>query len=270
MPIQVIDVETGKALCEVALPLMWDHFAARDYHVASAGSVYWLNDEEALCVGLFLEDHTGTGFHWWRLNYRTGKILAEGRGDNNLENLLWFDRPALTEDGRHLLVIHGFHKGWGTLEGEWIDTTTLTSRKFGENRVDRQPNGDVGLVPGGKYFHIGSYIFDRQTLKLVAAREFPRDTLNTIAFSPDGSRYAAAIAKTGAVDEWPGIDEWSWYRMYPTLIRVHETISGRMLLAFSPSAAVSRLAFSADGQRLAVANDDGTIEVRDVPSATVR
>ena len=270
-PIQVIDVETGKALCEASLPLMWDDFAASDYHVASAGSVFWLNDEEALCVGLFLEDHTGTGFHWWRLNYRTGKTLAEGSGDNDIENSLWFGRPALTEDGKRLLVLHGFGKGsWGALNGAWIDTTTMVSQKLGEAKLDRKPNGDFGLVPGGKYFHIGSHIFDRQTLKLVAARDFPRDTLNTIVFSPDGSRYAAEIAKTRGQDDWPGIDEWSWYRRYPALVRVQETLSGRTLSVSSPSAAASRLAFSADGKRVAMANDDGTIEVRDVPDAAAR
>lgn len=269
-PIQVIDVETGKVLCEVALPVTWSDVGVTENKAAGAKRVHWLKDEEVLCTGYFI-DNAGVNDHWWRFNYRTGQVLKEGVTDVEKQNSLLNGLGEVTEDGKHLLVVHGEGKGsWGTLEGEWIDTTTLTSRKFGENRVDHQPNGEFGLVPGGKYFHIGSYIFDRQTLKLVAARDFPRDTLSAIAFSPDGSRYAAAISKTRAVDEWPGIDEWSWYRSYPTLVRVHETLTGKTLLAFSPSAAVWRLAFSADGQRVAVANDDGTIEVRDVPSAAVR
>ena len=235
VPLQVIDVETGKALCEVALPVMWDHFASSSYHMASGGSVYWLNDQEALCTGLCMERDSGAEFHWWRINYRTGKLLKEGTGGNDLENSMWFRRPELTEGGKRLLLIDGSGKGtWGTLSGEWIDTATLKSEKFGAAETDREPNGDFGLVPGGKYFHLGSYIFDRQTLKLVAAKDFPRYTLGAIAFSPDGGRYAVAIVKARGRDEWPGIDEWSWYSKYSAVVRVQETLTGKTLLAFSP------------------------------------
>ena len=256
-PIQVIDLDTGKVMCEVKLPVMWDHFAASGFHVASAGPVYWLNDQEALCTGLFQGNDSETGVHWWRFNYRTGKIVSEGSGDNDMLNSIWFGKPELTEDGRYLFRIHGSGKGrWGTLRGERIDTATMMLQKLDKVKADREPNGNFGLVPGGKYFHIGSHIFDRQTLKLVAARDFPGYTLSTIAFSPDGARYAAVSAES---------HEFSWYKTHPSVVRVHETLTGKSLLAFSPSAAVSRLAFSADGQRVATANDDGTIEVRDVP-----
>ena len=85
-PIQVIDLDTAKVMCEVKLPVMWDHFAASDFHVASAGSVYWLNDQEALCTGLFQGNDSETGVHWWRFNYRTGEIVSEGPGDNDMLN----------------------------------------------------------------------------------------------------------------------------------------------------------------------------------------
>ena len=271
VPIQVIDVETGKALGEVALPLTWGDFGVTEHTTAGVRRTHWLNDQEVLCTGYFIESGTGSRDQWWRFNYRTGQVLEEGPIDIKTQNSLLNGRGELTEDGRHLFVIDGIGKGsWGTLRGEWIDTTTLASQKLDEVKVDREPNGDFGLVPGGKYFHIGSYIFDRQTLKLVAARDFPRHTLSKIVFSPDGRRYAAEIVKACGVDDWPGIDDWSWYRKYPSLVRVHETLTGRTLLAFSPSAAVVRLAFSADGQHVATATDDGTIEVRDVPSAILR
>jgi WD40 repeat protein len=263
-PIQVIDVETGKALCEVALQVTWSGVGVAENKAAGAKRVYWLKDEEILCTGYFI-DNAGANDRFWRFNYRTGQVLKEGAIDIETQNSLLNGLGELTEDGRHLLVIHGHDKGWGTLVGEWIDTTTLTSRKFGKNGVDRESNGEFGLVPGGKFFHFGSYIFDRQTLKLVAAKDFPRDTLTTIAFSADGSCYAAEIAKTRGQDDWPGIDEWSWYRRYPTLVRVQQTLTGKTLSAFSPSAAAWRLAFSADAKRVATANDDGTIEIRDVP-----
>jgi WD40 repeat protein len=265
-PIQVIDVDTGKALCEVKLPVTWDHFAITEHKAAGVRRVYWLGDQEALCTGYFIESGTGARDHWWRFNYRTGQVLKDGPIDIDSQNSLLNGRGELTEDGRHLFVIHGAGKGtWGPLKGEWIDTATLASRNSDEAKIDRQPNGDFGLVPGGKYFHIGSHIFDRQTLKLVAARDFPRHNLSSIAFSADGTRYAAVITKSRSPDDWPGIDEWSWYAQYSSIVRVHETLTGKTLLAFSPSAAVLRLAFSADGQRIATANDDGTIELRDVP-----
>jgi WD40 repeat protein len=265
--IQVIDLDSGQVVCEVKLPIMWDHSAASDFHVASAGPTYWLNDQEALCTGLFQGNDSGTDFHWWRFNYRTGKIISEGPGENDLLNSIWSGKPELTEDGRYLFRVHGDGKGrWGTLRGERIDTATMILQKLADVKADREPNGDFGLVPGGKYFHIGSHIFDRGTLKRIAARDFPPYTLRTIAFSPDATRYAAVIAKSRGPDSWPGIDEWSWYTKYSSIVRVHETLTGKALLAFSPSAAVSRIAFSADDQRVATANDDGTIEVRDVPS----
>jgi WD40 repeat protein len=270
-PIEVIDVETGKALCEVKLPVMWDHFAASNYHLASAGKTYWLNDQEALCTGVFLRDNTGRGFNWWRFNYRTGTVVDEGSGNNDMQNSVWFRTPELMEDGKHLFLVDGRGKGtWGTLKGESIDTATMILQTLDEVKVDREPNGDFGLVPGGKYFHIGSHIFDRQTLKLVAARDFPRYDLKKIAFSPDGARYAAVLTKSPSHNEWYGIDAWSWYAKYPSVVRVHETLSGKTLLAYSPSAAVYQLAFSPDGQRLATANADGAIEVRDIPPSTAQ
>ena len=226
-PIQVFDVETGKALCEVALPVTWEHFAVTE-KVAGVKRVYWLDDQEALCTGYFIESGTGARDHWWRFNYQTGQVLKDGPIDVESQNSLLNGRGELTEDGRHLFVIHGADKGtWGPLKGEWIDTATLASQNSGEAKIERQPNGDFGLVPGGKYFHIGSHIFDRQTLKLVAARDFPRYTLSVIAFSPDGTRYAAVILKSRGADEWPGIDEWSWYAKYSSVVRVHETLTGK-------------------------------------------
>lgn len=270
-PIQVIDLDTGKALCEVALPLTWGDFGVTEHKAARVSRVHWVNDQEVLCTGCFIESGTGARYHWWRFNYRTGQVVKEGPIDIHTQNSLLNGRGELTENGRHLFVIDGGHKGsWGHVRSEWIDTGTLASQNGVEAKIDRQPNGEFGLIPGGKYFHIGSHIFDRQTLKLVAARDFPRDTLSMIAFSHDGSRYAAVVAKTRGLDDWPGIDEWSWYKTYSSVVRVHETLAGKALLAFSPSASVWRLAFSADGRRIATANDDGTIEVWDVFSPTSR
>ena len=42
------------------------------------------------------------------------------------------------------------------------------------------------------------------------------------------------------------------------------TLSGSTLLAFAPTHAAGSMKFSPDGKRLAVAYDDGTIEIREV------
>ena len=242
--------------------------------------VYWLNDETALCTGWSIESRVGATWHWWRFNCRTGKVLNGGSIDTRTQNSLLNSLGELTEDGKHLLVIHGSAMGgWGrTVRGELVDTATLRSRSLGQEELDREPTGDFGLVPGGKYFHIGSHIFDRRTLKRVAAKDFPRDRLCKVAFSPDGSRYAAVVSKVRGAKVWPGVDTWPSNRQYPVIVRVHETLTGRILLAFSPpppasqlayafAAVGSQIAFSPDGQRLATVNDDGSIEVRSVPSA---
>lgn len=268
-PIQVIDVETGKALCEVALPVTWEHSAVTEDKVAGVSRVYWLDDQEALCTGYFIESGTGMRFHWWRFNYRTGRVLKDGPIDIESQNSLLNGLGELTEDGRHLFVIDGAGKGtWGPLKGEWIDTATLASQNSREAKIERQPNGDFGLVPGGNYFHIGSHIFDRQTLKLVAARDFPGYRLSTVVFSPDGTRYAAVIAKPWRPDHWFGVDKDEWSQKTSSFVRVHEILTGKTLLAVSPSSDVWRVVLSADGQRIATANDDGTIELWNVPPAS--
>ena len=79
---------------------------------AGARRVHWLKDDEILCTGYFIDD-TGVHDHLWRFNYRTGQVLKEGTIDIEKQNSLLNGLGELTEDGRHLLVIHGYHKGGG-------------------------------------------------------------------------------------------------------------------------------------------------------------
>jgi WD40 repeat protein len=122
----------------------------------------------------------------------------------------------------------------------------------------------VGLVPGGRYFHLGTQIYDRQTLKPVAAREFPHMDVTGMTFSGTGDRYAVVMWKSR--DE----DDHDWWRHRDankeSLVRVHETLNGNTLLALSPTHAARSMRFSSDGKRLAIACDDGTIEIRDLPA----
>jgi WD40 repeat protein len=91
---------------------------------------------------------------------------------------------------------------------------------------------------------------------VVSAKDFPGDrtTIGTVTFSPDGSRYAASLWQHN-LGEQPR-----------TAVLVHETLTSRILAAFLPPTGVALLRFSQDGTRLAIAYDDGTLELRTVPS----
>jgi WD40 repeat protein len=206
---------------------------------------------------------SGASEDWWRLNHQTGDIIAH---DNPLSIPLLDARRDLetkigrvgdgevTEDGKHLFVVGGGGKGAapdvaGQIALETVQTTDL-------GRIDRPVDGPFGLVPGGKYFHLGLHIYDRRSLNLVAAKEFPGDraTIGTVTFSPNGSRYAASLWQHN-LEEQPR-----------AAVLVHETLTSRILAAFSPPTGALLLRFSQDGTQLAVAYADGTLELRTVSS----
>jgi WD40 repeat protein len=159
----------------------------------------------------------------------------------------------MTEDGKQLFLIGGGGKTPPSVAGQ-IDLETFQTSDLG--RIDRPVNGPFGLVPGGKYFHLGLHIYDRRSLNLVAAKDFPGDqtTIRTVTFSPDGSRYAASLWQHNRGEE------------PRTAVLVHETLTSRILGAFLPPTGVALLRFSQDGTQLAVAYDDRTLELRTVPS----
>jgi hypothetical protein len=159
----------------------------------------------------------------------------------------------LAEDGKTVFWAHDLGKNTPPWTAEKTDLATMECVMLGKIPVEHWPNGDFGLVPGGKYFHLGSQIYDRRTLKLVAAREFLGYGLRVIGFSPDGSRYAAMLQK--ARDS---------HAKTEALVRVQDTLTGRTVLAFTPPAAVLQFRFSNKGEQLAIAYDDGTLESRAV------
>ena len=245
-----MDLETGKTVCEVMLPLKWEQYMTR---------MYWLDKSMALALG---------EGHWRRFNYQTGKIVAEGTIDIDKQNSLYNGRGELTEDGKTLFYAHDAGKASPPWSVEVTDVATLEGHALGEIRPEQWPNGPVGLVPGGRYFHLGTQIYDRQTLKPVAAREFPHMDVTGMTFSATGDRYAVVMWKSQ--DE----DDHDWWRhrdaANESLVRVHETLSGSTLLAFAPTHAAGSMKFSPDGKRLAIAYDDGTIEIRDLLAKTAK
>ncbi len=248
-PIQVVDLDTGKACCELTLPLTWHGFDAPPRGLARLSRVYWLNKEEVLCTGYFHHEGIGSRDHWWRFDCQTGEIVDEGRRDMSERYAFGHGRGFVTEDGGHLFLLHGGWKGSLPAEIARVNLRTFQSSELG--RIARRPRGEFGLVPGGKYFRLGLHIYDRRNLGLVAAKEFPYDKvgIGSVAFSLDGERYAIALrSKTEYV------------------VVIYETLTNRVLLAFRPTTPVVRLQFSQNGSRLALAYADGTLEVRSVPA----
>jgi WD40 repeat protein len=263
LQVHVVDLDTGKSICQASLLLPWEVRAA-SRSLAHAGNVHWLSDREVIHTGRFLHRHNGAFEDWWRLNYQTGDLIeldnplsipVEGaRSDLEPKFARFRSDGDVTEDGKHLFVIGGGGKGDPPNLAGQIDLETLQTTDLG--RIDRPADGPFGLVPGGKYFHLGLHIYDRRSLNLVAAKDFPRDrvTIGTMTFSPDGSRYAASLWQHN-LGEQPR-----------AAVLVHGTLTSRILAAFLPPSRVALLRFSQDGTQLAVAYDDGTLELRTVPS----
>ncbi len=250
--VRVVDLDTGTACCEVALPLAWHGSEASRQGAATLRHVYWLSDQEALCTGYFIKSNIGvTGYHWWRFNCQTGKVLSEGRLDLGEQNALCNGRGLVTEDGNHLFYVDGGGKGSPPTAAGRVNLRTFRSAELG--RIDRPINGRFGLVPGGKYSHLGLHVYDRRTLNLVAAREFPHDKarVGLVTFSLDGSRCAAALYSNAKPE---------------AVVVVYETLTNRVLLAFTSAMTVAHFRLSQNGTRLALAYNDGTLEVRSVPS----
>ena len=202
-PSLVVDLDSGRAVCEVSPALNWDQYMTR---------LFWINDTEVLAIG---------DGHWWRVNYRTGKGIAKGTIDIEKQNPLYNGRGELTEDGKKLLDMHNGGKCTPPWTVDVTDVATLRCSTLGEVKTEHWPEGPCGLVPGGKYFHLGTQIYDRQSLKPVAAREFPHMEITAIVFSADGSRYAAVMWKAREEDD----RDW-WRHRDPeteSLVRVQET-----------------------------------------------
>ncbi|MDR3635473.1 MAG: hypothetical protein P4L84_16835 [Isosphaeraceae bacterium] len=260
-PVQVIDLENGKPICQARLPFAWNGPVGVS-SLAHAGNVYWLGDSELQCTERNLGRHSGASEDWYRLNYQIeigithhDPILIpvqEVEQDLELKNGDLRDAAEVTEDGKYLFVIRGGGKSGPPDTVEQIDLQTFQTAELG--RIDRSVNGPFGLVPGGKYFHLGLYVYDRRSLNLIAAKDFTGHpvTISAVTFSPDGSRYAASM--------WLGHSE------SPTAVLVYEPHSSRIVTAFTSSSGVDRLRFSQDATQLAIAYEDGALELRVLPS----
>jgi WD40 repeat protein len=253
-PGQVLDLETGAVLCQVPLPPSDEGLPRSEHWDGGMTRLFWLSDSEALAT---------IDGHWHRFNYRTGQALGAGEIDIDKNIPLFNGCGEPTEDGTRLFYAHDGGKRTLPWEAEETLLPGLELQKLGKVDTKGNPEGPAGLVPGGKYFYIGTQIFDRHSLKRVATKDFARRSVDRLSFNADGSRYVAAVSQDRNRSERP-------YR-FPVagktteLERVHDTLSGRTLLAipFLKDVEFSRL--SGDGRQLAIAQSDGTIQVWRVP-----
>jgi WD40 repeat protein len=241
-PARVIDAESGQFISHVPLTNAW---------------MFWIDDNEAAMVEHSLDKGKS---QIRRFDYRTGKILSTTKMDDD-----WYGAGELSEDGRSVFAFEIESEGRATWAApDILSLSTGKVTKPARDHSDRARVHRAGLVPGGKYFYLADphlYIYDRKTMKQVAKEMFDGVDLLGLTFSGDGSRNAIVSGGRIFVE-----DLFKWYDpKTQSIVRIHETLSGKTLLAFPASTRWARVRFSPDGKRLAVINDDGTIEVWMLP-----
>jgi WD40 repeat protein len=232
---QVVDADTGQTITSVKVPQ----------------SFCWLGEHEVLSAG---------DGRLVRFDCRSGKVLAELK---NVEETPGRDGERV-DGGKSWYWVQGDVEH-GYLMARSLDLATGKTRIVGGTQVATYVNY-YGVVPGGKYFYGADpdvYLLDRRTLQLVARRRFRKVDVLGVTFTADGGRFA--VVTGGAIHI---IDEKlrRWDPGTRTLVRIHDALSGKTLGALSPATRWVKVRFGPDGNRLAVINDDNTIELWDLSS----
>jgi WD40 repeat protein len=249
-PTQVLDLETGATVCEMPpLPPGWEEEMQPQTWEDLVTRFFWLKEPEVMFV---------FNGHFRRFNSLTGKVLAEGPVDIDKNDALFNTRGEPTEDGTRLFDAHDGGKRTPPWRADETLLPSLEFRRLGTVDTIGNPDGPFGLVPGGKYFYIAAQIFDRQSLKRVAFKDFGDGSPSALSFNADGSRYVTVVAPRRERVE-------SVSEKRRPLLRVQETLTGRTLLAVPLSQPMVLLRLAPDGRQVAVASSDGTIEVWPVP-----
>jgi WD40 repeat protein len=231
--VRVFDVEAERLVAAVKVP-------GEDISYLGA---QWLNDREVFVL---------SGGELCHFDVTTGKVLARRK----------FGPPGgnLSENGKHFFVIGGGIPRSPRVWVDRVDIQTGKSKRVGEFEVSRFTGNGRGLVPGGKLFYIsdpGLYLFDRKTLRPVVSRPFRGTDSLSLAFTADGSRFCVVTGGRIYVDR----NLRRWDPGTQSVVRIHDTQTGRTLGAFPASTRWVSVKFSPDGKQLAVINDDGTFEL---------
>jgi WD40 repeat protein len=232
--LRTVDAETGKAIATTTVPKL-DEF--------DRVTVEWLNDREALVL---------MRKHVVRIDYRAGKMLADvPRAELDLEK----DKAEPIDADAVVSVSAYQNRMWV----EVVNPSTGNRQQIANVELPSY-TGRGGVIPGSKNYYASGpnfYVVDRKTLKILVDRPIPRVDVLSTRFSPDGSRFALVIGGTNVLYRRPG----QMNAPQRTLIRIHETRTGRTLGAFRPSTNWVAVRFSPDGGRIAVVNEDNTLEV---------
>lgn len=241
--LKVIDAATGGMMSTLDLP-DWGPFAQPLF--------LWVNEAEALLYA---------GERLTRFDFRQGKVVKEIKAERESPGAGRYTfTPTL--DGAEYHWIMGSPR-FGSVEGWTIDLLTGKVRSLGKKDLPRFTGNRGGLVPGNRYFHVGDpdlYLLDRKTLDVVAEKHFRGVDLLDLAFSGDGERYAVVTGGRIHVDG----SFRQWDPQIQSLVRVHETLSGKTLAAFPTATRRARCQLSPDGKRVVVINDDDTLESWDL------
>jgi hypothetical protein len=244
---KVIDLTSGRTVCDLPLVIHWRYTATK---------LMWIGKDQLI----ILDDG-----HLYRVDYVAGKVVESTALDIEKENDLWNGRALLSENGRELFSFDGGGKC------PWLDVSRRDIETRKQQKLGRIELGygcwcnQHGLVPGGKYFYFGDpglFIHERENLRRVVAKEFKGMDLLNIAFNRDGTRYALVTGGRLFVD-----DDLKVYDSKPqSIVRVHETITGKTMFAFpSPTRWIRAISFSNNGKSLALVRDDGLIEIWPLP-----
>jgi WD40 repeat protein len=254
-PIQVLNLESGATVCEIPpLPASWVPEMLPPTWEGGGGRFFWLKEPEGMLV---------FDGHFRRFNYLTGEVLAQGNVDIDKNNALFNTRGEPTEDGTRLFDAHDGGKRTPPWTADETLLPSLEFKRLGTIDTIGNPDGPFGLVPGGKYFYIASQIFDRQSLKRVAFKDFADCAPSELTFNADGSRYVTVVTPRRDWNEPTGSSSDSENKQ--ARLRVQETMTGRTLLAVPLSQRVLLSHLAPDGRQAAVALSDGTIEIWPVP-----
>jgi hypothetical protein len=218
------------------------------------------------------------------VNYRTGETVTASKVhfDGGSGSLMY---GQLSEDRQRLWHLDNRTDGKFRWPPRWeiteLSFKSLKPFRHQEIMPEDHPNGEPGLVPGGRYFHLGTQIYERKTFKLVSEQRFLGLQVAAIAFTTDGSRYAAVVDGLVYVDG-------PWDSNRQSLACICDTATGGILQAWPvskrsgewrpsgidasarPSDSYHFLRFSLDGRRLAIVNVDGTIEMWELPEVKSR
>ncbi len=238
---RVLDARTGKILHEARLP-RW----------TSTRGIRLISDHRLL---IFSDRGDRARF----FDLRSGE--ASGGFDRPEER---FYQPRLAEDGRTLFAPGTYGKGGREARVRRIDLSTGEAVSLPIPGVTRLRYRSFGLVPDGHslcYSDPGVLVLDRGTLQTISRSPLRHISLGDLAFSGDGKRYVGAAKLKNHPEEVRKVCP----AEARTLIRVHDTKTGRTLYAFPTPSYRPKVALDADGRRLVIVEDDGKLVVVTLP-----